>query len=231
MANYTDGVGAAPIDISDNKKLWGGNDKTNGVLHKNVDGRIPALKESWARIVSDLENPISADTVVPWGNGLWLDQAEMVAQPHTLHTEKPTKGIFAGTLLFEQGWQAGNPVQNYGLPTYSKGTIVREGLVGYKVSMAAIGQEENYFAYLKADPAQDIASVRKVYKDWMEALAAAADGAKLGVFFADTSGFPVVTVVPKAQLAAPALTGATFGGFAVVWESENECVYFSVRGY
>jgi hypothetical protein len=138
--------------------------------------------------------------------------------------------MFVGTLLFEQGWQAGNPVRNYGLPTYSKGTIIREGLVGYKVSMAAVGQEANYFDYLRADPARDVDSVRRVYSNWMDALKAGADGDKLGIFFANASGFPIVSLVPRAQLAAPVLTGATFGGFAVVFESENECIYFDIVG-
>jgi hypothetical protein len=220
-----------PIDITDQNKLWGGSDRTNGFLHKNVDGRIPALKGSWAHINSaNLANPISGNGVIPWGNAFWKNLELIDTQPNTLCLEKPAKGIFAGILKFEQGWQTGNPILPYGLVDYSRGTIIPSGLVGYKVSMAAVGQEDDYYNFLKNqhDKTYDVAATRQTYKDWMAALKTAYDGSKLGIFFGDDSGFPLVAVVDKSDLASPALAGATFGGFGRWFEPENEAVYFEI---
>jgi hypothetical protein len=229
MATYGSGM---PVDITDQKKLWGGTHRTNGFLHKNVDGRIPALKGSWAHIVSaDLENPISGNGVIPWGNAFWKNLAAIDTQPNTLYPNKPAAALFAGILKFEQGWQSGNPVLPYGLVDYTRGTIIPAGLVGYKVSMTEIGKEDDYYAFLQnqRDRALDVRDVRRTYKDWMADLKAAGDGSKLGIFFGNASGFPVVAVVPRADLSEPALTDAAFGGFARWFEPENEAVYFDIN--
>jgi hypothetical protein len=49
------------------------------------------------------------------------------------------------------------------------------------------------------------------------------------LFFDDLSGFPIVSVVLAANLAAPALTGATFAGFVEVLAKEHERAYFDVQ--
>ena len=228
MATYGPGM---PLDITDQKKLWGGTDRTNGFLHKNVDGRIPALKGSWAHIMpAELENPLSAKGVIPWGNAFLKNLAYIDAQPNTLYPDKPERGMFAGILLFEQGWQSGNPIIPYGLVDYTRGTIIPDGLVGYKVSLAEVGKEDEYYAFLQNqhDRTYDVTDVRRTYKDWMADLKAAAGDAKLGIFFGNASGFPLVAVVPKAEFADPVLADATFGGFARWVEPENEAVYFDI---
>jgi hypothetical protein len=229
MATYGNGM---PIDISDQNKLWGGMHRTNGFLHKNVDGRIPALKVSWARITrASLANPLSERGVIPWGNAMWKNLAFIDTMPNTLCPDKPEKGQFAGILLFEQGWQSGHPIVPYGLVDYTKGTLIPQGLVGYKISMAEIGKESEYYAFLQnqQDKTYDVVENRKTYKDWMTALKAADDGSKLGIFFGNDSGFPLVEVVPAADLPNPTLADATFGGFARLLEPENEAVYFEIN--
>jgi hypothetical protein len=242
-----------PIDIADGNALWRGGDKTNGFLMRSVDGRIPALEEGFSRLVAGSANPLFADGVIPWGNALWLDRSAMAASPHTLRADvSGASNKLNGVLKFEQGWQTGNPVQNYGLPLYSRGTVVRDGLVGYKVAMASGTDDSDYLEYLKGNANMDVDSVRTTYKQWVAALTS--NGlAELCLFFSNASGFPVVTVVRDADLrvavlsgtpgstysqsdfsegtayGVPGLSGHTFGGYAKLFEPENEAVFFDIR--
>jgi hypothetical protein len=218
-----------PLDTSNLETLYKGANKTNGFLMRNVDGRVPALQQPLGRLSISAENSLSDDGAVPWGNGLWRDISVIDTRPGIALAQKPDRAFFCGVLKFNQGWQAGHPVMPYGLPSYSKGTIVSKGLVGYKVAMKAAGQEKNYLEYLKGKSSQDIPDVRTTYKDWADLYKTANDGDKLGLFFGNDSGFPVVAIIAKANIAAPSLTGATFGGFAEVWEPENEAVFFDIR--
>jgi hypothetical protein len=220
----------APIDITDQNKLWGGTDKTNGFLMRSVDGRVPALAESFAKAVIAAASPLNTDGVIPWGNALWIDIANIDTQPHTVNAVKPAAAMFAGVLKFEQGVQTGNPVQPFGIPPWTRGTVIKSGYVGYKVSMTAVGQEANYMAYLKGDASQDIAGTRQTYEDWVATYKAGADGDRLGLFFGNASGFPIVSLVAAASVSAPTLANATFAGFAEAWEPENQAIYFKVRG-
>jgi hypothetical protein len=93
--------------------------------------------------------------------------------------------------------------------------------------MTSVGQEANYLAYLQGTKAQDIPAVRKLYADVITAYKAAADGSKLGMFFGNASGFPLITVLAPADQAAPSMTGATFAGFVEIFEPEHEAVFLS----
>jgi hypothetical protein len=213
------------MDIS---KPWRGSDRTNGFLMRNVDGRIPALKEGSARAVIGAANPVFTEMVLVWGNGLWVDQANIDTQPHTLHAEAPaTKPWLQGVVAFDQAWQTGNPVQNYGVPPYSKWDLVRKGYVGYKQAMYAVGKEDDYLAYLQGDTSQDVPAVRTVYPDWMAVLKAGAAGSRLGLFFGNDSGFPLVSLVAAGS--APTLANATFAGFAEIFEPENAAIFFDIQ--
>jgi hypothetical protein len=221
---------------------------------RSVDGRIPALEESFAKALAGATNPLFDDGVLPWGNALWLDLTHIDTQPHTVHAEKPTKAKIAGVLKFEQGWQTGNPVQNWGLPLYSRGTVIRDGLVGYKVALNSSADPEDYLSYLRGDESKDVDSVRTTYKEWMDALRIADDGSNLGLFFEAASGFPVVAVVSPVSVlsGAPgaayaqgdfaqerlaigvavfgaAFDGLVFGGMAKVFEPENKAIYFDLK--
>jgi hypothetical protein len=192
---------------------------------RNVDGRIPATKESSSRNIVGASNVLAAAGVIPYGNGLWQDLTTMASGPGLINAEKPTVGRLIGIMEFNQGWQTGHPVQNWGIPTFGRADIIRSGYVGYKVSMTAVGQEANYLAYLQGDRAMDVVGVRQTYTEWLAAYSAAGDGAKLGLFFGNASGFPIMAVVPFANIANPTLAGATFAGFVMTFENENEAVF------
>jgi hypothetical protein len=207
------------------ESLWRGLDLSDGFLMKG--DRIPALVESDARCVIDAANPLSEPYVVPWGSGLWLDQAQMENQPHTVHAEKPSKGVLTGLLKFEQGWQTGNPVVNWGAPPYTRMSVIRKGLVGYKVALASLSVLENYVAYLKGERTDDAKAAINVYKDWVATWAAGAADSRLGLFFENTSGLPIVSLVTTP--ASPTLAGASFAGFAEVFEPENATIFFDIN--
>ena len=219
----------SPLDTSNLVALFKGMNKTNGFLMRNVDSRVPALVQPIGRMSIGDANVLSDDGVVPYGNGLWRDIPTMATRSGIAYAQKPAAGFIAGVLNFNQGWQAGHPVMPHGIPSYSKGEIITKGLVAYKTAMAGVGQEEEYLAYLKGDATQNIPAARTTYTEWMTMLAAGGDGAKLGLFIANDSGFPVVVTVAAANQAAPTLTGATFAGFGIVFERENEAVFFDIN--
>ena len=218
-----------PLDPSNLEALYKGMNKTNGFLMRNVDGRLPALQQPVGRLSIAATNALSDDGVVTWGNGLWRDTANIDIRTGFAYAQKPTKALFCGVLKFNQGWQAGNPVMPHGVPEYSKATIVTKGLVGYKTAMAAVGKEADYLAYLKGDATKDVIATRTVYEDWLALYKAADDGDKLALFFANASGFPLVAVVDADDVGAPELTGATFAGFAEIFEKENSCIFFDIN--
>jgi hypothetical protein len=228
MAEYGNGF---PVDISNLNRLFGFEQpRTNGFLMRNVDGRVPAIKLPIGRMSIEAGSVLADDEIVPWGHGLWRNIATTDTSPGTLHTQKPVKGVFVGILKFNQGWQAGQPIVPWGVPVYSKGVAVNKGPVGYKHALAAIGKEAEYLEYLKGDKDADKADNRTTYKEWIAAYKAAADGARLGLFFANESGFPIVSVVLAANQAAPALSGATFAGFALdEFQPEHSAIYFNIN--
>jgi hypothetical protein len=216
----------------------------------DVNSRIPALTEGYASILLDPASPLYAPDVVTWGHGIWRDVAEVDTKPGTRYAQAPAaKPMLVGVFKFNQGWQDSNAIQPYGMPSYSTGTIIRQGLVGYEFAMAEVGKSEDYMKYLMGDKSMNVASVRTLYADWMAAWKGAAAGSKLALFFEDESGFPIVAVVPNpasptldggtftafpvavsvVNTMSPTLAGATFAGFLEVIAKEHERVYFDVR--
>jgi hypothetical protein len=229
MAEYMSGM---PMSIGGFDRLWKGGVKTNGMLMRSVNGRIPSLVEGFSRIVLDAGNVLYAPDVIPWGNALWRDVNEIDTNPGVRYAQAPSgKPSLVGIFEFNQGWQASNPIQPYGMPSYSTGSIIRKGLVGYEHALANVNKAAEYLKYLEGDKSAEVdaSAVRTLYADWVTAWKNAAAGSKLGLFVDDATGFPVVSVVLAANLAGPALDGCTFCGFAEVFAKEHERVYFDVN--
>jgi hypothetical protein len=228
MSEYMPGM---PMNIGSFDQLWKGGVKTNGILMRAVNGRIPSLVEGYSRIVVDSSNMLYTPDVVPWGNALWREVNEIDTRPSVRYAQAPSvKPMLMGVLEFNQGWQASNPIQPYGMPSYSTGSIVRKGLVGYEHALVAPDQAAAYLKYIQGDKsaAVDVNTVRTLYADWVAAWKGAAAGSRLALFFDDDTGFPVVSVVLAADVASPSLTGCTFGGYAEVFAKEHERVYFEI---
>jgi hypothetical protein len=229
MAEYMPGM---PMRIGGIDHLWKGGVKTNGILMRAVNGRIPSLVEGYSRIVVDSLNVLYAPDVVPWGNALWREVDEIDTRPGVRYAQAPSvKPLIIGVFEFNQGWQASNPVQPYGMPSYSTGAIVRKGLVGYEHAMASTSKATDYLKYIQGDKSDtvDVSTVRTLYADWVAAWKSAAAGSRLALFFDDATGFPIVSVVLAANVASPALSGCTFGGYAEVFAKEFERVYFDIN--
>ena len=218
-----------PLDISNLAALFKGKDRTNGFLMNNLDYRSHALVQPSGGLRIDEANVLADNGVIPYGNGLWRDIPSIATRSGLAFAQKPTSGFLVGVLNFNQGWQAGHPVQPHGIPAYSKGEIITKGVVYYKTAMTAIGREEEYNLFLQGDSTNNIPATRTTYAEWMTMLAAGGDGAKLGLFMANGSGFPVVVVVPLAQQANPTLANATFAGFSITFERENEAIGLDIN--
>lgn len=199
MAEYMPGM---PMSIGSPARLWKGGVKTNGFLMKAVNGRIHSLVEGYSRIVVDEASVLYVPDVVPWGNGLWREVNEIDTRPGIRYAQAPlTKSSLVGIFEFNQGWQADNPIQPFGMPSYSTGSIIRQGLVGYEHALASTSKAADYLKYIQGDRSAgvDVDTVRTLYADWMTAWKAAAAGSKLALFFDNASGFPVVSVVLAAK--------------------------------
>jgi hypothetical protein len=227
MAIYGDGT---PLTIG-GELLYSGKDRTNGRLILNADGNLSWLRQGASSFNMSASNPNFADGFIPWGSGLWRDTSLMTTAPGRVQADKPTKSVFCGVLQFNQSFQTGNPLASYGMPTYMSMMMISRGLVGYKHAMTSTSVGANYLTYLKQGygGTQDVPATRTVFSNWMTMLAAANDGDVLGIFFCNTNGAPIVAVVPVASQGNPTLAGATFGGFAEVYEPENEMIQFAIR--
>ncbi len=224
--NATYGPGT-PLDISQ-ENLWRGKGKTNGFLMRNVDGRVPALKQSFSRIDIGAGSVLNTLGVIPYGNGLWRDITRIDVDPGVVITDKPTKGILVGVAEFNQGLQTGHPVQNWGIPKFMRSDMINKGYIGYKVTMTGVGQEAHYLEYLKGNKTKDIDTVREVYSDWMSAYAQGDDGSRLALCFSNASGFPIMFVCADPKNIIDSLPASTtFGGFVEIFEPENEAVFIS----
>lgn len=203
--------------------VWRGEARTNGVVMRSADGRIEAVRQSFSALDVGVSHPLATESVVPWGNALWIDTGAIDTKPGTMCAQKPTKGYLFGVLEHNRGWVTGHPVQPFGLPKDSRGEVVRRGLVMYKQTMTAAGQAANYAALLKGNLTHDTGTTRKVYTDWVGTLKAAADGSKLGLFFHTASGFPIIGAVAEGE--HPVLADAVFGGWVEIFEPENAAVW------
>lgn len=224
-AGATYGYGT-PLSIT-NDKVWKGTDKTNGFVMRNSDGRIPALRNSFTDVRIGAANVLSTFGAIPFGNALWIDMANIDTEPAVMHAEKPTNGAFGGILELNMAIQRGHPPLNWGLQEFMRGERILKGYIGYKVASATVAGDADYLAYLQGDKTKDVVGVRTTYADWVTALKAADAGSKLGLFFVNTSGFPIVRVVGPSDLTQTLVTGATFAGYLDVntFEPENEAAY------
>lgn len=224
---------ATPLQINQNS-VWKGRDRSNGFVMRNVDGRVPAIKEGFTRLVVGASNVLYTLGVVPYGNALFRDTNQIDTAPGVVQTDKPTKSWFVGILEFDQSNQTGNPVLNWAKQLFQRGKLVRQGLVGYKQSMVyGTAQEAHYLDLLQNGLGStfDTTTTRLTYAEWVAAFKAGADGDRLGLFFGKASGFPIVKMVLAANIQLPltGLTGVVFGGWAEIFEKENEAVYFNIR--
>jgi uncharacterized repeat protein (TIGR02543 family) len=210
-------------------KAWRGEELTNGFLMRNADGRVAAITQSGT---IDLSDNAAVTAAVPFGNGLirLLEDAN-VSEINALKSGAPGDSVyqFAGVVKYEPGWAISHPVQNWGIPAFSKFTAITRGIVGYKFSLKSGQANADYLAFLKGDKSKVTAI--DTFDDWMTALAAAdVIGSNLYLLISVLTGFPKVVVggPDKHSVVIPA--GHMLIAQAVVFEPENGMVGFEIDG-
>ena len=211
-------------------KAWKGGELTNGFLMRNADGRVAAITQSGTIDLSG--NAIVGLPAVPFGNGLVRLMADCNnAEINALKSGAAGASVyqFAGVVKYEPGWAISHPVQNWGIPAYSKFTAITRGIVGYKFSKKTGQTDADYLAFLKGDKSKVTAI--DTFEDWMTALAAATViGSTLYLLISLVTGFPrvIVGVANRAAITVPA--GHMLIGQAAVFEPENGMIGFELDG-
>ena len=209
-------------------KAWKGEELTNGFLMRNADGRVAAITQSGT--IDLTSNPV-VQQAVPFGNGLVRLLGDVDAEPNALKSGAAGDSVyqFAGIVKYEPGWAISHPVQNWGIPAFSKFTSITRGIVGYKFSQKDNQSNADYLAFIKGDKTKVTAI--DTFDDWMAALAAAATiGSNLYLLISVVTGFPKVIVggPDKHTVVIPA--GHMLVAQAVVFEPENGMVGFEIDG-
>ena len=216
------------LSVSGNK-AWRGEELTNGFLMRNADGRVAAITQSGT---IDLTGNAAVTEAVPFGNGLLrlLEDAN-ISEINALKSGAAGDSVyqFAGIVKYEPGWAISHPVQNWGIPAFSKFTAITRGIVGFKFSQKSGQTNADYLAFLKGDKSKVTAI--DTFDDWMTALAAATViGSNLYLLISVLTGFPKVVVggPDKHTVVIPA--GHMLVAQAVVFEPENGMVGFEIDG-
>lgn len=210
-------------------KAWKGGELTNGFLMRNADGRVAAITQSGT---IDMSGNATVKEAVPYGNGLIRLIADCTpAAVNGLKSGALGASVyqFAGVVKYEPGWAISHPVQNWGIPAYSKFTSISRGIVGYKFSHKSGQTAADYLAFLKGDKSKVTAI--DTFATWMTALAAATViGSTLYLLISVVTGFPrvIVGVADRTAITVPA--GFMLIGQAVVFEPENEMIGFELDG-
>jgi len=210
-------------------KAWKGGELTNGFLMKNADGRVAAITQSGT---IDLSGNTAVTQAVPYGNGLIRVLSDVdAAKVNALRSGAVGSSIyqFAGIVKYEAAWAISHPVQNWGIPAYSKFTAVTRGIVGYKFSQKSGQSNADYLAFLKGDKTKVTAI--DTFTEWAAALAAGTIiGQTLYLLLSVTTGFPrvIVGVANRAAITVPA--GYMLVGQASVYEPENGMIGFELDG-
>ena len=210
-------------------KAWKGSELTNGFLMRNADGRVAAITQSGTL---DLTANSAVQQAVPFGNGLIrLLSDSGVDSINALRSGVLADSLykFAGIVKYEPGWAISHPVQNWGIPAFSKFTSITRGMVGFKFSQKAGQSDADYLAFIKGDKSKVTAI--DTFDDWMTALAAATViGSALYLMMSITTGFPRVMVGVADRTAVTVPVGYVLVAEAVIFEPENAMLGFELDG-
>ena len=210
------------------EKAWKGGELTNGFLMRNADGRVAAITQSGT---IDISGNAAVTEAVPFGNGLIRVLSDTDTEPNLLKSGANGASVyqFAGVVKYEAAWAISHPVQNWGIPSFSKFTAITRGIVGYKFSQKSGQSNADYLAFIKGDKSKVTAI--DDFSDWMDALAAATViGSNLYLLISVLTGFPKVIVGGPDKHTVSIPVGHMLIGQAVVFEPENGMIGFELDG-
>jgi hypothetical protein len=196
---------------------------------RNADGRLAAITQSGT---IDLTANSAVQAAVPFGSGLVRLLSDADADGiNSLKCGVLADSVykFAGLVKYEPGWAISHPVQNWGIPSFSKFTAITRGIVGFKFSQKSGQSDADYLAFIKGDKSKVTAI--DTFDDWMTALSAATViGSSLYLLVSITTGFPRVMVGAPNRNSVSVPAGYVLVAEAVVFEPENGMLGFELDG-
>lgn len=187
--------------------VFKGQEKSNGVLM--MGDSVPHIETSYSEMSLNTTNGLNIG-YVPFGNGLWYDDADLAAKKYAKVYDSAaglTKPRFAGIMKYEQGVATGfpmNQVSGYqnGILPHMKGTIIKRGFAWYKdCYAAATGTTKRSFADIDRT---------------------------MCLFVRDATGLPVLAQPTSYANGKPVLANCTFVGTIEQIEPENESVLINM---
>ena len=217
-------------------RIWKGDELTNGFLMRNADGRVPAITQSGIITLSS-NSLYASDMTIPFGCGVFrrLNLVNSSKQEVNTFVVDDTGGAyggarlgFAGIIKYEQGWAESNPIKNWGVPAYSKFTLIVKGIVGFKYFVEESTLDiASFFDFMKGDKTKrsKIEGYAEILTKWQTA--ATAPNTHVYLAFSTANGMPIAYVSDRNTFSQPVDDFFTVGR-AVLFEPENETIYFEL---
>jgi hypothetical protein len=214
-------------------RVWKGDELTNGFLMRNADGRVPAITQSGI-ITLNTNSSYASDMTIPFGCGVFrrlnlVNSSKQEVNNFVVDDQGSTVLGFAGIIKYEQGWAESNPIKNWGVPAYSKFTLIVKGIVGFKyfVNQSTV-DFESFFDFMKGDKTKrsNIEGYAEILTRWQEA-SATMPNTHVYLAFSPANGMPIAYISDRNNFTQPFDKLFTVGR-AVLFEPENETIYFEL---
>jgi len=214
-------------------RVWKGDELTNGFLMRNADGRVPAITQSGIITLSTHSLYVS-DMTIPFGCGVFrrldlVNSSKQEVNNFVVDDQDTTALGFAGIIKYEQGWAESNPIKNWGVPAYSKFTLIVKGIVGFKYFVKqSTGDFESFFAFMKGDKSKraNVEGYAEILAKWQTA-SAAMTNTHVYLAVSTANGMPFAYISDRNTFTQPFDDFFTVGR-AVLFEPENETIYFEL---
>ena len=214
-------------------RIWKGDELTNGFLMRNADGRVPAITQSGIITLSST-SLYASDMTIPFGCGVFrrlnlVNSSKQEVNTFVVDDHDAAYLGFAGIIKYEQGWAESNPIKNWGVPAYSKFTLIVKGIVGFKYFVKqSTADYESFFDFMKGDKTKrsKIEGYEEILTKWQTA-SATTSNTHVYLAFSTANGMPVAYVSDRNTFSQPGDDHFTVGR-AVLFEPENETIYFEL---
>jgi len=214
-------------------RVWKGDELTNGFLMRNADGRVPAITQSGI-ITLNTSSLYASDMTIPFGCGVFrrlnlVNSSKQEVNNFVVDDQGGTRLGFAGIIKYEQGWAESNPIKNWGVPAYSKFTLIVKGIVGFKYFVEqSTADFASFFAFIKGDKTKraNVEGYAEVLAKWQTA-SATTPNTHVYLAVSIANGMPFAYISDRNNFTQPFNDFFTVGR-AVLFEPENETIYFEL---
>lgn len=215
-------------------RVWKGDELTNGFLMRNADGRVPAITQSGI-ITLNTNSLYASDMTIPFGCGVFrrlnlVNSSKQEVNNFVVDDDQGSAVLgFAGIIKYEQGWAESNPIKNWGVPAYSKFTLIAKGIVGFKYFVEqATADFASFFAFMKGDKSKraNVEGYAEILAKW-QAASATDPNTHVYLVVSTENGMPFAYISDRNNFTLP-FNGFFTVGRAVLFEPENETIYFEL---